>query len=168
MIDGNRTRGGGGKRFLWDFSRQIQVKVLNLHVYATFRLPLMKGRIYRKQPLEEDMPETFPPATFQGVGVIGNDDGHATDAVTEPYDSSPEGGMTCTDTPSIGMLPSTGDLGETFEVRFIFNEFVRVLLANQWVRMSDQLKWHTFFRFVKGPTQWTSTGLTQGGGHGNW
>ena len=79
--------------------------------------------------------------------------------------------MTSSDTPRVPIAHTTpvgataANDGETFEVRFVFREFVRVQLGTQWLRISNHFEWHTYFKFKRQAMKWVDNGSSHGDGH---
>ena len=150
----------GGAAAKWDVSRRIKAKVLNPHLYDQNKLDVVPGTLWNNQPVATDLPVAFP-----GDDRAGNDDTSTGDESNNPYSasSSPHnthaiGEISSTDAPNHLLRHSTGSDGDTFELRYHFGEFARVLLADQWYRCSDFFDWRAHFKIKRQAGQWVNDG----------
>jgi hypothetical protein len=150
----------GGAAAKWDVSRRIKAKVLNPHLYDQNKLDVVPGTLWNNQPVASDLPVAFP-----GDDRAGNDDTSTGDESNNPYSasSSPHnthavGEISSTDAPNHLLRHSTGSDGDTFELRYHFGEFARVLLADQWYRCSDFFDWRAHFKIKRQAGQWVNDG----------
>lgn len=64
------------------------------------------------------------------------------------------GEITSTDLPSHLMRDSTGSNGDTFEIRYQFGEFSRLLIGNKWYRVSDYIDWRAHYKMKREAGAW--------------
>ncbi|HEX4568431.1 MAG TPA: OmpA family protein [Vicinamibacterales bacterium] len=151
VISGNTLANGATNK--WDASRQIQMKILNPHLYSVAQLAPVAGHLWTGQPVATAIPENYP-----ANGALGNDDTTTTDETNDPYANG--GVCTATDDPQMVIAHGTGSNGDTFETRFQFHEFLRVNLDTQWYRASDFSLWRFHARFRRAAGAWTNNGST--------
>jgi outer membrane protein OmpA-like peptidoglycan-associated protein len=151
VVSGNTLASGATNK--WDASRQIQMKILNPHLYAVAQLPPVTGHMWTGQPVATATPENYP-----ANAALGNDDTHTGDETNDPYSNG--GVCTATDDPLMLLANSTGSNGDTFETRFQFHEFLRVNLDSQWYRASDFSLWRLHAKFRRAAGAWTNNGST--------
>ncbi|MFD0895845.1 hypothetical protein KBB96_07850 [Luteolibacter ambystomatis] len=135
----------GGVNKKWDASRQIRIKVLNPNGYSKAQLPEVDGALFDDQPKAEDTPEQFPDSS----SIEGNDDSNPDDEFNNPYDENGVGRLASSDNPTHLMMNTTGAVGDVFEMRDHFKEFVRLEIAKKWYRVSDPLEWRVHFKMKK-------------------
>jgi hypothetical protein len=150
----------GGAGFKWDVSRRIRAKVLNPHLYGKDKLDVVPGVLWNNQPITSDLPVSFP-----SNELIGNDDTTPGDEENNPYAASSKshnahaiGEITSTDAPNHLLRHSTGSDGHTFELRYHFGEFARVLIADRWYRCSDFFDWRAHFKLKRQAGSWVNNG----------
>jgi outer membrane protein OmpA-like peptidoglycan-associated protein len=149
VVSGNTLANGATNK--WDASRQIQMKILNPHLYAVAQLPPVTGHMWTGQPVTIATPENYP-----ANGALGNDDTHTGDETNDPYSNG--GVCTATDDPLMLLANGTGSNGNTFETRFQFHEFLRVNLDGQWYRASDFSLWRLHAKFRRAAGAWANNG----------
>lgn len=150
VVTGFKLEKGADKK--WDASRQVRVKVLNPNLYPTDKLPKVGGHLWNYQPTPEAVPEGYPTDK-----VLGNDDTQSsTDENNDPYTN--DGIVATADSPAFSMGHSTGANGDTFEIRFHYIEFLRVNLANEWYRASNDVPWRIHLKFRKQGGAWKDDG----------
>ncbi|MEM0965542.1 MAG: hypothetical protein AAGJ81_05280, partial [Verrucomicrobiota bacterium] len=152
-----------GVSLKWDVSRRARVKILNPHRYPVERLDIIPGFLWDNQPIEEDIPVTFPDDER-----VGNDDGDTGDEDNNPYQSTDRsmlahgiGEISSFDIPVNPFRNSTGSDGDTFEIRYHFGEFSRLLIGSDWYRISDYLDWRIHFKIEKENGVWIDDGSTR-------
>ncbi len=150
----------GGATLKWDVSRRIKAKVLNPKLYGKDKLDDVPGVLWNAQPTAQDIPVAFP-----GDGRIGNDDTTVGDEDCDPYASSSAthkshaiGEISSTDFPNQLLRNSTGSDGDTFELRYHFGEFSRILIGNNWYRVSDFFDWRAHFKLKRQTGAWADDG----------
>ncbi|NJK91146.1 MAG: hypothetical protein HC904_04505 [Blastochloris sp.] len=150
----------GGANTKWDVSRRIKAKVLNPHLYGKDKLDVVPGVLWDKQPIASDLPVSFP-----SDDRIGNDDTTPSDEENNPYAASTKshnnhgiGEITSTDAPNHLLRHSTGSDGQTFELRYHFGEFARVMIGNRWYRCSDFFDWRAHFKLKRQTGTWVDDG----------
>ena len=131
--------GGADKK--WDSSRQMKLKILSSFTIASGD---------SSQPPFIDVPN------YPANDVEGNDDRSVTDEVNDPYANN--GVLSETDDPIYALADRAGADGDTFELRFVFQEFTRVELQGNWYRISDSYWWRTNLKFLKINGLWTNNG----------
>ena len=151
-------KGGAGAK--WDVSRHIKAKVINPHLYGPTDLDEVPGTLWNNQTVASDIPVSFP-----SDDRIGNDDTSTGDEDNDPYSASSKlnnthavGEITSTDAPNQLMRHSTGADGDSFELRYHFREFSRILIGDEWYRCSDFLEWRAHFTLKRQNGTWANDG----------
>jgi hypothetical protein len=151
----------GGVCAKWDVSRRIRIKSLNPKLYPKGQLSAVKGSLWDAQPVAVDTPASFPADT-----LIGNDDATwAEDEDNNPYVAWPYspfahaiGEISSSDAPNSLLQNSTGADGDTFEVRYHFGEFSRLLIGGKWYRISEFLDWRAHYKMKRNGGVWADDG----------
>ncbi len=155
---GDLDNGVGAK---WDMTRIVRCHVLNPNLVPKAMLLNSSGVMFQLQPIADDFPAQYPALST----VIGNDDADVSDESNVPYSSYQpatdfdppshnEGELSSTDYPTIGLRNAGGSNGNTFEVRFHFNEFVRMLIGQKWYVCSAYKEWKLHASFVRVNGAW--------------
>ncbi len=160
VVTGSTLAGGADKK--WDISRRIRVKILNPHLYTQDDLEDVPGHMYDNQPASVDVPEDYP-----GSDVIGNDDTSVVYEDNNPYESN-VGKLTSYDAPRVPIRHSTGSNGDTFEVRFHYQEFARLQLDSTWYPISGPVSWRAHFKYERMLGLWKDDGSDGAANNSGW
>ena len=120
----------------WDGSRRIRAKLINPNNIN----------------FEQHDPQkfgTFP--NYPDESIVGNDDAQNDDPEdNDPYTAPNQNKLTVTDEPTITPFHSEGEVGDSFELKLQFEEFVRIEIAEKWYLISDPVNWklHASFRKI--------------------
>jgi hypothetical protein len=129
---------GGAPKF-WDSSRQTRRKTVNLYGILQVEGAYLNWINY---PSNE---------------VCGNDDMSAEDEDNDPYNDPHFLDLWGFDCPDVTAMNAWGAEGNTFEVHWHMRSFARLLLGNNWYRISDWTLWKVHFKFKK-QTVWRDNG----------
>jgi hypothetical protein len=142
----------------------MKVKILNPNMLQPGDLvDLQGGSTWNNQPKLEDEPAAFPSEVTDPV--LGNDDVTTSDERNNPYIASSDannshaiGETSSSDIPRLVMRHSTGVNGNTFELRYHFGEFLRLLIGNKWYRCSNRVDWRVHYKVQKQNGMWIDHG----------
>jgi len=121
----------GGATLKWDISRQIRSNPFDVVSIA----PIVSA-----DPLFFTLNSNYPSVHSTHGETVGNDDQWTTDPENNvPYTNG--GKLNGYDFPKNGISHSIGSEGDTFENRYHFREFSRLLLDDKWYRISNYFLW---------------------------
>ncbi|MBK8538394.1 MAG: hypothetical protein IPL59_26965 [Candidatus Competibacteraceae bacterium] len=92
--------------------------------------------------------------SFRDLLVAGNDDAGVLDENNDPYTAPNIGKLLGSDTPSRGILHSSGANGNTVEWRIHFMEFTRLEINRKWYLISDYIPWRVHYKLKKESGKW--------------
>lgn len=151
---GSALSGGADKK--WDSSRMIRQKTLNPAGVA-LPTPASFHDNFHQFPSTTDgdgRPGGAGTISFRDWLVAGNDDAGVGDENNDPYTAPNIGKLLGTDTPSRGILHTSGKDGDTVEYRIHFLEFTRLEINGKWYLISDYFPWRVHYKFKKVSGKW--------------
>ncbi len=136
----------GGAHKKWDASRQIRFKLLNPN-----NISIMETGFYPFSPVNDLL--SYPSNLTEGNDdfAVGDEFGN------DPYFGNSHA-LNNTDTVGAGIKHIAGNNGDTYEIRFHFNEFTRLEIEGIWQRISDPLPWKVHYIWRKVNGQWIDDG----------
>ena len=119
----------------WDVSQAVRAKVTNPN-----NIPL--NGLAR--------PDLWLDAqNYPSNPVVGNDDQNVKDEFLDPYSTNTLGKLEMHDLPGLTLKSDRGNIGDTLEVQWQFKDFARVLIGNNWYKISDDFLWRVDFKWIK-------------------
>ena len=151
---GDSLAGGANKK--WDNSRQIRQKTLNPSGVALPGDASFHGNFldFPSMTDGDGRPGGAGNISFRDLLVAGNDDAGVLDENNDPYTAPNIGKLLGSDTPSRGILHSSGANGNTVEWRIHFMEFTRLEINRKWYLISDYIPWRVHYKLKKESGKW--------------
>lgn len=155
---GDSLAGGASKK--WDSSRQIRQKTLNPSGVSLPGDASFHGNFHGFPSTDDGdgRPGGAGKISFRDLLVAGNDDAGVGDEDNDPYTAPHSGELWGIDTPSRGILHSSGANGNTVEWRIHFMEFTRLEINGKWCLISDYFPWRVHYKLKKESGKWKDNG----------